>query len=432
MNQNTRGGWLCFVLPVVAVLWLGVVVVWETNSLTLGMLIPGFYLNPVVALVICLTIIFYLIVIAFFYPKPKPVLSELLPVTLVVPAVNEELVLEGCVRSLLAVDYPNDLLEVLIVVEGSCTDTTPEIAKRLSSEHSNVRVLVNNGRHEGSKAGALNLALLHARGEILGVYDADHHAEPDVVKHAVAWFNQDPSLGAVGGRCSVRNRGRSLVSRIVGAEFAPGLDIARFIEQSLSGSHFVYGSNMFLSKKALEKIGGFDESMMAEDKDVGMRLIQHGYNTKLEYLMVSWELAPTNFSDYWKQRKRWDRGRFQLLNKFSSNMGTSPGLRRALPLIYIQVSSYALVLVYVGYLIFSLYVALANPLIYLIHLSPLAILFVSGTVRDYRKGMADALDIVLSLFMPVYVLSRAFIGLRALWEELMDYDSTWHHTTRAP
>lgn len=412
------------------VIWLALVIGGFTSP-TLGLPIPGWVFNPLAAFVICLTIVFYLIVIAYFYPKPKPVLKRFLPVTLVVPAVNEELVLEDSVKSLLSVDYPHDLLEVIIVVEPSSTDSTLEIARALEQEYGNVKALVNDGIHSGSKAGALNLALEHAQGEVIGIYDADHHAERDSVKQAVAWFNTDPQLGAVGGRCSVRNRGRSITARLAGAEFAPGLDIARFIEQSLSGSHFTYGSNLYLSREALEEIGGFDEDTLAEDKDLGMRLIQHGYRTRLEYDMVSWELAPTTFSDYWQQRKRWDRGRFQIINKYAG-LEDSPRLKRGLSLIYIQVTSYAIVLVYGAYLIFSLYVALASPVLYLVHLSPLVALFLSGAIRDYQKGMADEVDVLLSLVMPIYILVRAFIGLRAMWEEVTGYESTWHHTTRTP
>jgi len=94
--------------------------------------------------------------------------SRLPPATVLIPGFNEERVLAGTVRSVLASDHPD--LEVIIIDDGS-TDGTLRVAEELAREHSNVRV-VALGRNRG-KAAALNAGMRAASHDIVVTVDAD-------------------------------------------------------------------------------------------------------------------------------------------------------------------------------------------------------------------------------------------------------------------
>ena len=370
----------------------------------------------------------------FFRVETPPPVAEYEPVTIIVPVYNEEEVLEGCIQHLLEVDYPRDLLEILIVYEPDCNDKTPEIARKVAEKYENVHAIENQGAYRGTKAGALNLARKYARGTIIGVYDADHHVERDVVKRAVAWLTSDDTIGAVDGSCSVRNRAYGLGTRFIGGEIAAGIDLIRFIEDTVLDSHFIYGSNLFIRRDVLDEVGGFDERVIGEDKEMGMRLIDHGYRTKLDLGMRSWEQVTTGFRSWWEQRKRWDRGRFQILTKYLPNIlerdPRASRIRRAYPLLVVQVLSYPLGLVGIGFIAFTLYVALTKPFLILYFFMPLVIVFTGRSIQDMRRGMADWKDVLISGVMPFYIYSRAFIGFKAMWEEIFGIEPRWIKTKR--
>ncbi|RLG35165.1 hypothetical protein DRN98_01675 [Methanosarcinales archaeon] len=389
------------------------------------------YFGYIGAIIVIISLYF---VCRFFRVETPPDIEKYEPVTIVVPAYNEEKVLEGCIEHLIEVDYPKDLLEIMIVYEPDCSDRTGEIAVSLAERYDNVYAIENHGAYQGTKAGALNLARVYAKGKIIGVYDADHHVEKGVVRRAVGWFNLDQKIGAVDGSCSVRNRSYDLGTRFIGCEIATGIDLIRFIEDQVVGSHFIYGSNFFIRRDVLDELGGFDPSVVGEDKEMGMRLIDRGYRIKLDLGMRSWEQVTTGFMAWWNQRKRWDRGRFQILSKYLPNLFDrglkTNNIKRAYPFLLVQVLSYPLGLIGIGFLAFTFYVALTDPFLIIFCFLPLILLFLGRSIQDMRYGMADWKDLLISFVMPFYIYSRAFIGFKAMWEEIFSIEPRWIKTKR--
>jgi len=399
----------------------------ELSSIGLNMS----YFGYIGALIVTVSLYF---VYRFFRVEAPPAIEKYEPVTIVVPAYNEEGVLEGCIEHLLEVDYPEAFLEIMIVYEPDCSDRTGEIAVSLAERYENVSAIENHGVYQGTKAGALNLAREYATGSIIGVYDADHHVEKGVVRRSVGWFNLDERIGAVDGSCSVRNRGYDLGTRFIGCEIATGIDLMRFIEDQIMDSHFIYGSNFFIRREVLDELGGFDQGVVGEDKEMGMHLIDHGYRIKLDLGMRSWEQVTTGFRAWWNQRKRWDRGRFQILSKYLPNLFDrdlkTNNIRRAYPFLIVQVLSYPLGLIGIGFIAFTFYVALTDPFLIIFFFLPLILLFLGRSIQDMRYGMADWKDLLISLVMPFYIYSRAFIGFKAMWEEIFSIEPRWIKTER--
>ncbi len=113
-------------------------------------------------------------------------------VTVIVPAYNEEDVIADKLENLLASDYPDEALEVLVASDGSDDDTESE-AERYASRGVRVLSLPRRG-----KAHALNVAARHASGEILVFTDANSHLEAGALRALARNFADDEVGGVVG------------------------------------------------------------------------------------------------------------------------------------------------------------------------------------------------------------------------------------------
>jgi cellulose synthase/poly-beta-1,6-N-acetylglucosamine synthase-like glycosyltransferase len=124
------------------------------------------------------------------YEKPVQKDDKLRSVSIVIAVRNGEKLLERKLRSIFALNYPRELMEILIVSDGS-EDRTDEIARSFESE--GVRFL---RVPHGGKAAALNAAVPLARREILLLNDVRQTLDADSLRNAMACFG-DPSVGAV-------------------------------------------------------------------------------------------------------------------------------------------------------------------------------------------------------------------------------------------
>ena len=116
------------------------------------------------------------------------------PVSVIITAFNEERALAAKLENTLALDYPRDLLEVIVASDCS-TDRTDEIAKRFAPRG----VKLHRQPERLGKTAAQNAAIEKAHGEVIVFSDATSHYQPDVLKMIVPNF-ADPTVGCVGGR----------------------------------------------------------------------------------------------------------------------------------------------------------------------------------------------------------------------------------------
>lgn len=90
-------------------------------------------------------------------------------ITVIIPAYNIEDLLGRCIESVVSQDYPKELLEIIVVDDGS-TDSTGRIADEYADKYQNVTVL---HKENGGSSSARNLGLKHATGEYIGFVDSD-------------------------------------------------------------------------------------------------------------------------------------------------------------------------------------------------------------------------------------------------------------------
>jgi glycosyltransferase involved in cell wall biosynthesis len=175
-------------------------------------------------------------------------------VSIIIPARNEANHLEGCLNSLLQLDYPRDLIEILVVDNGS-TDKTREIAARLGAmvlrdDHLLVSGLRNLGAH-------------HAKGEFLAFVDADCVVASDWLKSAAAYFD---AAGLIAwGAPPVPPPDSTWVQR---AWF-----LIRSKEEIVQRVEWLESMNLFVDRERFLAAGGFNESLQTcEDVDLCYRL----------------------------------------------------------------------------------------------------------------------------------------------------------------
>jgi cellulose synthase/poly-beta-1,6-N-acetylglucosamine synthase-like glycosyltransferase len=133
--------------------------------------------------------------------RPRPIRkSDILPqVTVLVPARDEEAVIGKRVENLLELDYPRELVEIIVISDAS-TDGTEAIVEGIAAEHGRVRLL---RVPRGGKLAALDLAARSAGGEILAFSDSNTSWAKDALTQLVRPF-EDEDVGYVCGRLELR------------------------------------------------------------------------------------------------------------------------------------------------------------------------------------------------------------------------------------
>ncbi|MFI5264989.1 MAG: glycosyltransferase, partial [Candidatus Kapaibacterium sp.] len=135
-------------------------------------------------------------ILAKFFPKPPHSDASFRPTISIILAVyNEELVLGRCLESLLALEYPKELLEIIIGSDGS-TDRTNDMLRAWNAKYPFIKPLFFSERR--GKMPVLNDLATNATGEILFFADADITLSPNTLTAQVRHF-ADPEIGAVGG-----------------------------------------------------------------------------------------------------------------------------------------------------------------------------------------------------------------------------------------
>ncbi|GHA95729.1 Poly-beta-1,6-N-acetyl-D-glucosamine synthase [Streptomyces sp. ADI97-07] len=226
------------------------------------------------------------------------------PVTVLVPAYNERECIEATVRSLVASDYP---IEVIVIDDGS-TDGTADLVDAMWIP--NVRVV---RQQNAGKPAALNNGIANARYDIVVMMDGDTVFEPSTVRELVQPF-ADPRVGAVAGNAKVGNRD-SLIGAWQHIEYVMGFNLDRRMYDLLGCMPTIPGAVGAFRREALDRIGGMSEDTLAEDTDVTMGLHRDGWRVVYAEDARAWTEAPESVQQLWSQRYRWSYGTMQAIWK---------------------------------------------------------------------------------------------------------------------
>jgi cellulose synthase/poly-beta-1,6-N-acetylglucosamine synthase-like glycosyltransferase len=227
-------------------------------------------------------------------------------VSIIVALFRESDIAGRLVRRLARLDYPEHLLDVILAVEAG--DQMTRDALDASELPPWMRIIVVPKGEVKTKPRALNHALDHAWGSIIGIYDAEDAPEPDQIRKVVAQFRDaPPEVACLQGVLDYYNPRTNWISRCFTIEYAGWF---RLILPGIARLGLVVplgGTTLFFRRNVLEDLGGWDAHNVTEDADLGIRLARHGYRTEL-IATVTGEEANCRAIPWIKQRSRWIKG----------------------------------------------------------------------------------------------------------------------------
>lgn len=232
--------------------------------------------------------------------------------SLLVPARHEEEVLGTTLDTLARSEHP--AFEVIAIV-GHDDPGTEAVARAAAERHPGLVQVVVDDSVPKNKPRAMNAALPHCRGDVVGVFDAEDEVHPDLLHLVDARFTET-GADVVQGGVQLMNIHSSWWSLRNCLEywfwFRSRLHFhaqARFIPLG--------GNTVFVRTDLLRAAGGWDAECLAEDCELGVRLSTAGARVAVSYdpRVVTREETPGSLSALLKQRSRWNQGFLQVLRK---------------------------------------------------------------------------------------------------------------------
>ncbi|WCT12792.1 glycosyltransferase [Mucilaginibacter jinjuensis] len=225
------------------------------------------------------------------------------PVSIIVPAYNEEVTAIKTIESLLKLEYP--LLEIIFVDDGS-KDATFAVVDAAYGNHPLVKVLT---KPNGGKASALNFGIERSSHDFLVCIDADTQLKNDAIFHLMTYFTDD-EIGAVAGTVKVGNE-TNMITIWQSIEYTTAQNMDRRAFDLLNSITVVPGAIGAFRKEAIFKAGGFTYDTLAEDCDLTMRILKQGYIVRNCAEAIAYTEAPEKLDALLKQRFRWSFGVIQ-------------------------------------------------------------------------------------------------------------------------
>ena len=256
-------------------------------------------------------------------PVPASQFAELPVITVQLPIFNELHVVGNLLRTVSALDYPRDRLQIQVLDDS--TDETAAHAEKLAAELKAQGYDVDY-RHRtnrnGFKAGALDEAMGAAKGDYICIFDADFQPQPDYLKKVIHHFT-DPKVGMVQARWGHLNKDFSLLTRLQ----ALFLDGHLVLEQTARSRHGEFlnfnGTAGIWRRSAITESGGWQHDTLTEDLDLSYRAQLKGWKfIYLKDVVVPAELPP-DMDGFKSQQHRWTKGSIQVCKKILGDVWRS-------------------------------------------------------------------------------------------------------------
>ncbi|CAN1565650.1 COG1215 Glycosyltransferases, probably involved in cell wall biogenesis [Paracoccaceae bacterium] len=246
---------------------------------------------------------------ALHAPKPAliPDMAADPPIVSIIVALYHEAdIAARLVKRLARLDYPADLLDVILAVEAEDQVTLAALTRAELPPW--MRVVTVPAGVVKTKPRALNHALNFARGAIIGIYDAEDAPDPAQLRKVVARFQlAGPEVACLQGILDYYNPRTNWLSRCFTIEYASWFRLILPGVARLGLAVPLGGTTLFFRRTVLEQLGGWDAYSVTEDADLGIRLARHGYRTEL-IATVTEEEANCRALPWVKQRSRWIKG----------------------------------------------------------------------------------------------------------------------------
>ncbi len=272
-----------------------------------------------------------------------------LPVSILVPAYNEETTILKTVETLLELDFSE--YEIIVINDGSSDQTLKILHEHyklymvpipfyLPLKHKKIRHIYRTPLYEslivvdkenGGKADALNVGINISRYPLFCSIDADSITDKEAILKAALQFSLDERVIAVGGSINILNGSqideehnihpaipKLTIERMQIIEYARAFLAGRVFWSAINGMLIVSGAYGLFRKDIVKAIGGYRHTI-GEDFDLVLRMRRYCYDKKIKHRVIflpdtmSWTQAPSDYHSLLKQRNRWQRGLIECL-----------------------------------------------------------------------------------------------------------------------
>lgn len=358
-----------------------------------------------------------------------------IPITIVVPAYNEEVTVVQTVKSLLTLDYK--LYEIVVVDDGSKDTTSQQLIDAYNMKpvrrplHRSIECQVEEFIYEsydekvpltlirkknGGKADALNMGINAAQYPYFICMDADSVLQYDSLRKLVVPVLEEENVVAVGGTVRPSNDvelfegkvkkyrlPKNILACMQLLEYDRSFLASRILFDKFNGSLIISGAFGMFKKETVIAAGGYDHGTMGEDMELVVKLHSYCLTNQIPYSIkyatdaVCWTQVPEKLGDLKKQRKRWHLGLFQTMWKHKKMMANPK---------YGAVG-------FISYMYFLLY-ELLSPFIE-----------VFGVFTMVAAYFIDLLNLpFMLLFMLIYASYNSILTLTAFFSRIQTIDLT--------
>lgn len=276
--------------------------------------------------------------------------ENMIPISIVVPAYNEETTVVDNIRSMLALNYRE--YEIIVVNDGSKDTTKEKIIKEFGLvkvnqsikesiktnevlgvySSSEFKKLIFIDKVNGGKADALNAGINMSQYPIFAGVDADSVLENDALIKLTMAFVENPETVAIGGIVRVSNGSvikqgklvkmnlpKNRVARLQVVEYLRAFLTGRTSFSKLNSILIISGAFGAFKKSAVIECGGYKVNTIGEDMEIIMRLHKKMLSEKRKYKIkfladpICWSQVPETLKDLHGQRRRWQIGLFDSL-----------------------------------------------------------------------------------------------------------------------
>jgi glycosyltransferase XagB len=360
--------------------------------------------------------------------------------TVLLPARHEEAVIQQTIQRVVELDYPRELVQVLVVIEAGDSGTIAKVneklgrLKRLGIDH--VR-LVTFDDPPINKPHGLNVGLQQATGDVVTIFDAEDEPHPAIL--------QVVNTIALQENATVIQCGVQLMN--YADRWFSALNVLEYFFWFKSRMHYhaavgmvpLGGNTVFVTRDLLHQLNGWDQTCLTEDADIGIRLSAMRIPIRVMYedTYVTREETPPTVEQFVKQRTRWNQGFLQVLLKGHwLRLPTLPQRSMALYTLGFPLFQ-ALMLIYVPISIWSILTSKVEILVAMISMLPLYMLAIQfsicavglyefATVHGLRPSRMSLVHLLLA-YLP-YQWMLGYAALRAVWRQLRGLNA-WEKTT---
>lgn len=232
-------------------------------------------------------------------------------VSVVVAARNEGDRIAERVRNLLQQDYPTDLLEIVVVSDGSSDDTAAIVRRMIQMNDTGAkgRVTILEYSPPAGKPTALNAGVQAATGSVILFADARQHFDPRAVREMVANF-ADPRVGCVSGELLFLEDSDSRIKADMGAYW----HYEKWIRKAESRSGSVVGATgaIYAVRRSLRP--PLPPETLLDDVLTPMDVVLQGYRTIFDSTALAYDSVSKDISQEWRRKVRTLSGNWQLLS----------------------------------------------------------------------------------------------------------------------